>query len=323
MKRCLVLLIALVVSISCLAQLPDPVIYLPFDGAVYPDSWDNFGTAVPDTTSMLSTFNDIHPELAPTEGIRGGCLDLRAAPMGGTAGVVRYGYPYATNDTPMEMALDQVKSFTITGWFNTAQDGLQLGNGVRLFNRVNWNNPGGGNAIMLYAIYNGRLTLWVDDSFVHAPGYLYGASNVWRFFAVTYDGTQTTDNVNWYVATDTSDPNAVDHVGTVTLDQGTVDKGINHPMIIGNQGYTETSAVKSFSGLFDEFRIYASKTDGSGALTAAQVAEVKELTFSGSFCGDSEHPFPLFDVNYDCVVDWRDFRYFAQDWLLDNRPIPE
>lgn len=319
LKQSLILLVGLAWVSAAGAVLPDPVIYLPFDGDVYPNSWDNQGTAVPDTVSMLSTVNDIHPELAPTMGVRGGCLDLRHAPMGGTAGVVRYGYPYATNDTPMEMALDSIQSFTITGWFNTAST-TQLGGGARLFNRVNWNNPGGGNAIMLYAIYNGRLTLWVDEGFVHAPEYLYGGTNKWVFFAVTYDGTQTSDNVNWYVGLDT-DPNTVTHVGggPVTLDQGPVDRGVNHPVVVCNQGYTDTSATESFSGLFDEFRIYASKTDGSAALTQAQIVEVKELAFT-AFCGDDDHQFPQADLNYDCVVDMLDFGRFAQQWLTDTRP---
>lgn len=322
MKRLVTMLIILSISGICLAELPDPVIYLPFDGDVYPDSWNNFGTAGPDTISSLTTFNDIHPELAPTLGVRGGCLDLRHATMGGTAGVVRYGYPYATNDTPMEVALDNVKSFTITGWFNTASEGLQVGSGARLFNRINWNNPGGGNAIMLYAIYGGKLTLWVDDGFVHAPAYQYGGTNKWVYFAVSYDGTKTADNVNFYVGlADSAEPNDVQLVGgtAVTLDQGTVDQGYNHPMVVCNAGYTETSAVYSYSGLFDEFRIYASKTDDSGALSLEQVKDDKMLAFT-SYCGDSEHPFPAGDFNYDCVVDLLDYRRFIENWLTDNRP---
>jgi hypothetical protein len=37
-------------------------------------------------------------------------------------------------------------------------------------------------------------------------------------------------------------------------------------------------------------------------------------------CGDANHPYPLGDINNDCVVDFTDFAIFADNWLKDNRP---
>jgi hypothetical protein len=40
----------------------------------------------------------------------------------------------------------------------------------------------------------------------------------------------------------------------------------------------------------------------------------------GGFCGDSLHPYPLADLNKDCIVNLSDLMIMAQDWLYSTAP---
>jgi hypothetical protein len=37
-------------------------------------------------------------------------------------------------------------------------------------------------------------------------------------------------------------------------------------------------------------------------------------------CGDKYHPYPIGDVNQDCVVNFVDLALVLENWLEDNRP---
>ncbi|NIP25235.1 MAG: hypothetical protein GWN67_10970 [Phycisphaerae bacterium] len=39
-------------------------------------------------------------------------------------------------------------------------------------------------------------------------------------------------------------------------------------------------------------------------------------------CGDSNHPYPIGDMNHDCVLNFKDIATIANNWLVDNRPPP-
>jgi hypothetical protein len=38
------------------------------------------------------------------------------------------------------------------------------------------------------------------------------------------------------------------------------------------------------------------------------------------FCGDAGHKYPIGDLDYDCVVNFKDFALTAQNWLLSTKP---
>lgn len=76
--------------------------------------------------------------------------------------------------------------------------------------------------------------------------------------------------------------------------------------------------ARSFSGriyLGDGFPDYL--LDGRSRFlidTAALLSRVQQDGVSG-VCGDSNHDYSPVDINYDCMVDYKDIRIFAEDWL--------
>jgi hypothetical protein len=81
----------------------------------------------------------------------------------------------------------------------------------------------------------------------------------WVFFAISYDGTLTSNNVNFYSGTIGS---------TVSLiNQGTINAGAITDDAVGfalGNGWNAFS--RPFDGLMDNVRIFGSKTDATGVL---------------------------------------------------------
>lgn len=254
----------LAVTFGCAAVFAGAeLMYLPFDGSM-DDAVHNEAPVVV-TGNSLADPDSPAPTLA-VDGVYGGALNyLDSAPgmgSGNYAGWVRYGTPGST-DSALETALDDLQSFTIMGWFNTKDENVQIGNNARLFNR------NGGIAVL--ANPNGLLRLGVDGGWISSGQYLWGSSNTWVFFAISYDGTQTADNVKFYRGYTNWTDAAL--VSTVTLDKGIVTGGNSTPIVVGNNYYSETGADKPFDGYLDEFRIYGSKDDATGALDVNGISD--------------------------------------------------
>jgi hypothetical protein len=170
-----------------------------------------------------------------------------------------------------DAALDDLrglKSFTVLGWLKP--ESLQAGSGG---NRIAFclNNDHSGIDLVCHA--DGRLRLavneWPDsvrnDS---SPGKLQVGK--WVFFAVTYDGTSATDNVNWYFSQPIDSPGNTE----VKLDRktsygaGPVDPDIG-PLVIGNFNETMHSYGfdRQFRGEIQAIEIFGSRASGRGALT--------------------------------------------------------
>ncbi|MBE0540041.1 MAG: DUF5060 domain-containing protein [Verrucomicrobia bacterium] len=170
-----------------------------------------------------------------------------------------------------EAALEDVRglrSFTIMGWLKP--ESLQVGSGGnRILFCLNRDHSG----IDLVCHADGRLRLavnqWPDaiknDS---SPGKL--RVGKWTFFAVTYDATQSGENVNWYFSEALDAPAKTDaaldrrtsyHAGAVGADPG--------PLAIGNFNQTMHGhgLDRQFRGEIRALQLFGSRVDGRGAFT--------------------------------------------------------
>jgi hypothetical protein len=283
------ILLTLIFFVFSFANAGQVLWYLPFDSDMNDAINGESPTEVEGNTLAPAPYTDVAPSLSSglTSGGNGlesgGALDMRATMefMGQTSpanygGWVRYGTPEAGVDTPMEDAMDGLLSFSFMGWMNTKDSSISIGNNTRAFARGSVNdftllfNDGAGPGRMKMAIdgnWNG--TGWSDNN--------WGTADQWVFFAATYDGTLTTNNLKYYVG-DLS-TNDVELVSTFSLNTGALNSS-GDPIIVGNNGENETSADKGFKGLLDELRLYGSHSDASGALDVDGLSAYKNDVFT-------------------------------------------
>ncbi|HEV7298442.1 MAG TPA: PEP-CTERM sorting domain-containing protein [Tepidisphaeraceae bacterium] len=157
--------------------------------------------------------------------------------------------------------IDGLVSFTISGWYKTG--GLT----GRIMHNPNEQEiiPG-----------TSTLTLSVNSSNAGVSAASYPQNNQWAFFAITYDGTATLNNVKYYLGFRTdaeataagASSAAVSLLTTATRNSGTTNNGTG-ALIIGNRN-NAGAFDRAFVGLLDNFRIDGTKTigDTGGALTA-------------------------------------------------------
>ncbi len=165
-----------------------------------------------------------------------------------------------------------LRSFTILGWLKPQS--LQVGSGGnRIVFCLNKDHSG----IDLVCHADGRLRLavneWPDrianDS---SPGKL--QIGRWTFLAVTYDGTQTHDNVSWYFSPPVDAPGRA----AVVLDRrtsygaGPVAADIG-PLCIGNFNDTMRSygLDRQFRGEIRSLQIFGSRVGGRGAMNLEDI----------------------------------------------------
>lgn len=179
----------------------------------------------------------------------------RTAGSGYTGGAVNSGTAIA--------AINGLQSFTIMGWFNTG-DAEMIASGARL---LSFASATGG--IDLWATTNGRLNLTVNGT-AATSSELYGGANSWVFFAVTYDGTASSNNVSFYVGDTTEGSLSEGYLRS--LNKGTVQTTTNSLMIGNRAGYD-----RPFNGYIDNIRIFGSTSDGNGALSAAEIENYRAV----------------------------------------------
>ncbi|MBN1482891.1 DUF5060 domain-containing protein [candidate division KSB1 bacterium] len=165
-----------------------------------------------------------------------------------------------------------LRSFTILGWLKP--ENLEIGSGG---NRIIFCLNGARAGIDLVCHEDGRLRLavnqWPDgvnnDS---SPGVIQVGK--WTFFAVTYNATESVDNVSWYFSEPIDTPKLID----VTLDckttynVGSVDSDIG-PLAIGNFNKTMGNHGwdRQFRGEIRGIQIFGSRVGGRGALKAKEI----------------------------------------------------
>ncbi len=267
-------------------------VYLPFD-----EGWDNSGLLFTEKATV-ATYNGITPKFAT--GIRGKCFDLSHAVMSTSAGCLLYGIS-GTEDTELETQLNGAKSITLCGWFNAVNEPLKAFSGFL----------GRTGQLMVRSYDNeSRLVLGINNNWTSLDSDVtFNETNEWIFWAVTYDGTQSSSNVKWYKG-DTNGNFSL--LKVQSLSAGHL-ANVHEPLALGN---LLTSGAYCFAGFMDEMRIFTSQSDASGALSLSQLEAVYEHGKS-PFCGDPQHPYPAGDVNRDCTVNFEDIAEFFYQWQLD------
>ena len=164
-------------------------------------------------------------------------------------------------------ALEGLRSFTILGWANPSS--LKIGSGGnRIAFNLNYNRSG----FDLVCLQDGRLRFSVNEW----PDGIRNDSSQgklrigrWTFFAVTYDGTKTKNNVRWYFG-DADTPARLDR--TTTYNRGPTGKtsGI---LTVGN--YNETiqrhGKDRQFRGRLRGIQVFGSRIGPRGALSLSAI----------------------------------------------------
>ncbi|MFA6962133.1 MAG: PEP-CTERM sorting domain-containing protein [Opitutaceae bacterium] len=238
-------------------------------------TFNQTGTTVPSSGSVSAplTFNnaggaaaDLHSSSGG--GVSGASGDLAfnntaSSGMGstGTGG-------YTTSGTSIGGDLGTLTSFTIQGWFRTADSNALLGSGAKIFNLFNASTTKG---IDLAGLADGTLTLNVNGVSAQSPfttGY-YG-KDVWVFFAVTYDGTSSVNNVNFYYGTSSGSVTLITG-GTKSLNGGSMSVA-STALGLGNLA---GSNARPFDGSLDNVRLFGAQSGTSGVLTANQLEQYR------------------------------------------------
>jgi len=156
---------------------------------------------------------------------------------------------------PYDEAVDGLLSLTLQGWFRVEST---VGSNARFFAK-----QGSGTGFLFLAPSGGTLSLEINGSSSTMSSAQFSEVGQWIFFAVTYDGSTTANNVKFYKGTPT---NGVTLIETRTLNLGraaTNSSGVSFANANGLQ--------RPIDGLVDNLRIFGSKTDNRGALTPAQL----------------------------------------------------
>lgn len=250
-----------------LPPLPTPILAYYFDDTG--TASESSGTTNPATTptgtltllGVSQTATDLHSSggLGVSGDPSDRALDLTAATaMGNTS----TGLSPAAKITPHPATIGGLTSFTLQGWFKT--DGASvIGSTAYLFHV---NNTG---MISLRSESSGVLRLYVDGIAVSSASGAYNSAATWTYFAVTYDGTLTANNVKFYTGRSTA---AVSLVSTHTLNAGPVGSFGTQPLIIGNSA----GGNRPFDGLLDNVRLFGSTADGSGVLPLADLEAFRQ-----------------------------------------------
>ncbi len=250
-------------------------------------------TTVTGTTGCVGTLTAARPVWTTNAPVNGtNALDFYSPPNFGSFAV-------DVNNATTLNALKGLKSFTITGWIN--RRGIVVGPGGNRI--VAWNNGKlGGVELALQADKSLKLgvnelndaTFTPNSSSDKIPDDMLASYNNWRFFAVTYDGTLTSNNVNFYFGTNFSQA-SLDV--TRTYNKGTTSANIGPQLAIGHlttavdPDITPATSMRDshqsciFRGLIDQIRVYGSQTGNSGVLSLADIITIQNINSTTSNSG--------------------------------------
>jgi hypothetical protein len=260
----------LLAGLPQLASAWIPVVELKFESGTA-SSPNNTGSA-----GGAATLSATAPTYSTNLPVNGGAYSLD---MGNANGQ----YYADLTSTAVLNAVKSLKSFTISGWVNCRSSQTDYG-GSRI---VSWMKGGTGfGGVDLAFRSDGSLGLgvntWNDQGGVGSnsakiPVDAGVSYNNWRFFAVSYDGTQTSNNVRFYFGTNNV-PATLDK--SVTLNQGTVSGSVAASLTVGNVPSNLRAApfTSVFRGLIDQVRVYGSASNNSGVLTLDQIQSLQQAT---------------------------------------------
>ncbi len=255
MKNIIYILVLMAVSaVSVIAVVPEPVVYMGFN-----ENWDAQTSS--GTESPLYTYKANRYPYS-TEGIWGNAIRLNPRNHKDISGSIYY-----ANNGYVDQALDNsgngLAKFTVCGWFKA--ESLMNQTGISLIRRVYVDAANNTLGIRTADTF-GRFKLTVNNISETNVNW-FNTEKLWTFFAVTYDGTITADNVQWYRGTDDGTLHA--NYPVSTLNAGAMLPS-GQPLIIGN-GLID--GTETFDGAIDEIKIF------NDVLTLEQVQEVYQASF--------------------------------------------
>jgi hypothetical protein len=246
-------------------------VHFPFEGideGRRSTAWVNHGF-----TGSGETASRIGPAPNPiittrAEGLKGQAYN---GSVDALAGALMWGEFGAASPTPIESATDEITSFTITAWLKSEP-------GVRLHNQRIVTTP---NFELNYLSSTdgseGRLSArvghggdWYSGSTISG----FGIMGEWQFIAVVWDGTSNPGSLRFYYG-GTNTPVALD-VAVPTEIAGTLTNDSHGGNIWLGATSTTTANASTFRGLMDEFRIFSNDDGPEGALTQAQLEQIRQ-----------------------------------------------
>jgi len=242
-------------------------------------TWSVVSTGTLPTPIIKLRLNENTGTTTANAGSAGGSLTLTAThpvwstnvpvTVGGTSSV-DFGTTtgnYGVDSAAAITALSGLTKFTITGWVNCRSNTVGSG-GNRV---VTWINNGANGVDLVYNA-DGSMTVginqWPDGVIAHSTAgqittdAAAGAAN-WRYFAVTYDSTLGSNNVQWFFGSNTADATSN---SSQTYARGAVGASVG-PLTIGHFNVLTRSGAtdRMFRGIIDDVRVYGT------VLTPAQV----------------------------------------------------
>jgi hypothetical protein len=170
----------------------------------------------------------------------------------GTGGVARQSGPQA--------ATDNLISFTVTGWFKP--ESVAINNSASLVSNLS----GGGFSLRANTIA-GQLLFETANGSVTSTGSSYGAVGSWTFFAVTYDGTTSSNNVIFYQGSTAAAATAVTTIG---MTGGSIGTSTN-PLSMGNSNINN----RPYDGSLDDIRLFGATSGTAGVLTLGEINTIR------------------------------------------------
>lgn len=145
-----------------------------------------------------------------------------------------------------------------------------------------------------------RLLFWEDGGHVYArpdaclrlfkngvnatSDPVYDAIDEWMFFAITFDGTVSEDNVKFWKG---ARAEAVSLVSTRSLPEGLFDPS-GSPISLGNS-YSYSTPTQPFDGMMDNVRLHGGEGT-SGILSPAEIEALRASDVEGTFPGIRVRP---------------------------------
>jgi len=155
-------------------------------------------------------------------------------------------------------ALGGLDSLTITGWL---KPGAPITGAARIVVGKTFSVQAGSSGELQFSVIPDNGTqIFVNSE----PNY--SEIGMWMFFAITYDGTRTMDNVNFYVGATGA---GLSLVCTRSLDAGKLP-----PFSGGLEVGNTTAGIRPFQGMIDDLAIYGAENGADGALPQAKIEEI-------------------------------------------------
>ena len=169
----------------------------------------------------------------------------------------------------LPLGLGPVKSFTITLWYKN-ESGQAVPQGTRLFEM----NRGTETGLILCAVNNFGGLIFMDgqrvllNSTTPLP-----ADDKWTFVAITYDGSQGTENVHLYVGSPTE---PATEAASNSAPEGPFNWGDDLSQL---RFGASSSDGRALAGFFDEIRLQIEADSAAGALSldAIRVLQAQDL----------------------------------------------